>query len=62
MFLFVRTKKQYQESDRMEVTLIKKEHERNAAIEKDKHACVKREALEHNQTNEEFEYIGPMKK
>lgn len=53
-FSFIRTKKQYQESHRMDANVFKKEHERNAAVEKDKHACVRREALEHNQTEEEF--------
>lgn len=39
----------------MEGRVVRKERERNAATEKDVHANVKRDALEHNLTDAEIE-------
>lgn len=39
----------------MEGQVVRKERERNAAAEKDVHATVKRDALNHNLTDEEIE-------
>lgn len=51
-----RVKRQFKENIRMEGNILPKERERNAANEKDIHAQVQSEALEHSLTPEEIEY------
>lgn len=51
-----RVTRQFKENIRMESNIIPKERERNAANERDIHAQVQREALNHNLTADEIEY------
>ena len=50
-------KKQIRDNTRLENNLIRRERERNVLLDKDSHANVINEALEHNLTEEETGFV-----